>query len=238
MKGGFKESPLKLNAGLGPARRRGTKRRSRNAQGGSPIRRSQCGPRLSLIAETLAAYQPRKVLAHQRLHHRRPSLPGDGSEMPGLACESVRGLPQGGARARSVRDRGIPEAVRGLQGGDQLRGRRAARPNGCGLRINMPFAEINDPKGSVQGRHEHWPHGATATWRSASSRSTNCPTSWASCASLMSARWVTGASMIADLKPYAIQRFGPSLAGKCASTLASIAESCVVCRDQRSQSSR
>ena len=60
MTGGFKESPLKLNAGLGQLER-GTKPPSRLAPGGSPIRRSPCGPRPSSMPQRLAAYQPKKA---------------------------------------------------------------------------------------------------------------------------------------------------------------------------------
>ena len=43
----------------------------------------------------------------------------------GRPTRGVRGVPQAGAGARPLRDRGVPEAVRRVQGRDQLRRRRA-----------------------------------------------------------------------------------------------------------------
>ena len=49
------------------------------------------------------------------------------------------------------------------------------------LSINTTFAEINHPKGLCRASRT-LAIGPTVMWRSASSQSTSCPTSWASCA--------------------------------------------------------
>ena len=120
MKGGFKESPLKLNAGLGQldawnedaiqeragqAGRSGARRLGR-----AEARCRDVWPPISRKAPATGGYT---IDDHPHL-------------LTAGHARGVRGVPQGGARARSLRERGVPEAVRGLQGRDQLRGRGAA----------------------------------------------------------------------------------------------------------------
>ena len=107
MTGGFKQSPLKLNAGLGQLDTWNEAAIQERA-GRLADQALAVWPAPNLDAATLAAYQPR----------RGPRPPATQSRIirtcSRRACAGVRGLPQGGARARSLRDRGVHEAVRRL----------------------------------------------------------------------------------------------------------------------------
>ena len=153
MTGGFKESPLKLNAGLGQLDA-WNEAAIKSAPGGLPIRRSPCGPRPSSMPQTSCRLSAEERASDWRLHHRRPSSPAHGAGMR----EALRGLPQGGARARSLRDRGVSEAVRGLQGRDELR-RCGAAGQAAAPDPQHALRRDQRPERAVQGRHGHRPLG-------------------------------------------------------------------------------
>ncbi len=168
----MRESPLRLNAGFGQLDH--WNEDAIKAAGGKLGRtgRQASGRRPKLDGRSCSTpiSQPQPPRATT---HRRPPAPATGSDARG-----VRGVPQGGAGARPVRDRGVPQALRRLQGGDQLRGCGAAGQAAATV-AEHGVPRDRRPTGHLQGRVLASAAGATAMSKSGSRRSTNCPTSWA-----------------------------------------------------------
>ena len=144
MTGGFNQSPLKVNAGLGQLdawdeaaiqeRAGGVSRSGARCVAGAQAR---CGDLGRLSAGEGAN--------DQWLHHRRSSAPA--SPRP---TRGVRGLSQRGARAGSVRKPRVLEVVCSLQGRDQLRG---CDPAGQATETQHQHSRRGDqrPEEAVQG---------------------------------------------------------------------------------------
>jgi hypothetical protein len=124
--GRLQGEPARLNEGLGnwtvergghPGARAEARREAAKVWA-APSLPPRCSRRLS----------PKVRDARRYTIDDHPHLAADRDAAP------VRGLPQGGARARSLRHRGVPEALRRLQGRDQLRGRGAAGESACASR--------------------------------------------------------------------------------------------------------
>ena len=141
MKGGFKESPLKLNAGLGQLDAWNEDAIQERA-GRLADRRSRCGPRRKLDADDAGRLPARQGACGWRLHHRGPSAPAQRPAMrevfeafrkevlaldPCVTEEFLKLYVAYKAETNFVDV--VPQAKR-------LR-----------LTLNMAFAEINDPKG-------------------------------------------------------------------------------------------
>ncbi len=97
MTGGFKESPLRLNEGLGGSTP-GTRPRSRRVPGELAERRVRRLGRAQACRPTCSRRTRRPERPPTQLHHRRPRAPRART----ADARALRGLPQGGAGARSV----------------------------------------------------------------------------------------------------------------------------------------
>lgn len=148
MPGGFKESPLRVNAALGQLEEwneaRIQERAGRLADQALTV---WTAPRLD--DSTLAAYQPAKIPATGGYSiDDHPNL-----LIPGLR-EVFEAFSKGCTGARPLRHRGVHEAVCGLQGRDQLRGYRAAG-EAAAAQSQYAFRRAHRPERVVQRRH--WP---------------------------------------------------------------------------------
>ena len=116
MTGGFKESPLRLNAGLGQLERWDEEAIKSGRAGSQPRRWSLGSPKLPQTYWTHIRPRPQPLATQLRITYIC-------SPAPCTRCSK----PSARRYSRSIlRHRGVPEALCCLQGGDQLRGRCSA----------------------------------------------------------------------------------------------------------------